>query len=666
MQVIDPHRFPITTDFYNFGNGSRYFDGVSDYVSIPDINESNTAFSAMCWVKTTAVDWTNTFFAHWDNTSGQRSWVILPSRTAETNGKKLMVYITDDGSGNSSRSKRYYGTTDVSDGTWHHCAFTWDNGTLKLYVDGIEETTTKVWDVAFTSILNSSGPLSIGAVNPTVGGTSPIDAHIADCRIYDAVLSTTDIAAIYGGENITTNLIGHWLKDTPSLLDHSGTNDGTNVGSAFAYDNPSPEVEFGKASRVFDRTAVQYVSVADSATFPTGAQTHACWFKPDATITGGQSILGKWGNGGNLSFLLYYINLDLRAYISGDGSSNVNTGAYSLSPPTGAWHHAAFVFVPSTSLTLYINGSQVGQVTSGVPASLYDSSAEYRIGKMDRSYNAPFGGHVCDVRMYDTDLSSTDITALYNGTNVETNLIGHWLTNADDVKDYAGVQDGTNNGSTYSFDNPLSEGEFGSASRDFDGVNDSVNISNAAAPAADGDFSVSCWVNPDVTGWKDIVNVWSTGTNRQFALMMNLGNHPIFYYVDTTSTSRNITQALAMQNGTWYHLGITYEVGVGVKLFRDGVEVASSTTAPILQSSTDDIYIGSRAANSFPYDGTIADVRIYDAAINATDMYQLSRGEDFRTNLTDQWLTNRDDVDNYAGTYNGTNNGSTYSQDAPL
>ena len=63
-------------------------------------------------------------------------------------------------------------------------------------------------------------------------------------------------------------------------------------------------------------------------------------------------------------------------------------------------------------------------------------------------------GRIADVRIYDAELTASQILDIYNGTTDRTNLIGQWLTNSDDVLDHAGTNDGTNVGSTYSTGSP--------------------------------------------------------------------------------------------------------------------------------------------------------------------------------------------------------------------
>ena len=678
MEVINPHRFapagPPAVDFDGFGNASRYFDGVSDYIDLGDSNDfsfgdsvNDSPFSVSAWVK--AVD-----------ISAFRVLSKFSFTTAEwlfgfDSSDHLILYIWD--STFSNQRGAYTNTVYTSlENTWIHIAATYDGrggnnagDGVKLYLNGSEVTNlTRPVSNTYTAMHNTSLDLMIGvASNDSVYS----NGHVADARLYNSELSSTDIAAIYGGENITTNLVGHWLKDTPSLLDHIGTNDGTNVGSAFAYDNPSPAVEFGKASRAFNGTSSS-VDIPDNTDLPTGSQTWACWVKLDTVPNTIMDFMLHWAGGtSQASFALVKAQSTNKfaVYISSNGSSAAAISESVTVPVANTWYHVAAVYDASNSLKIYVNGTLENTNTTSIPASLHDSSAPLTFGnRSDQSF--VLDGNLADCRIYDAALSGTDITALYNGTNVETNLIGHWLTNTDDVNDYAGSNDGTNNGSTYSFDNPLGDGgQYGSASREFSGTSQYITVSQNAFPT--GDFSISMWAKRHTTDWYDYISIWDnpSSTNQKFTLMnRNFTDRLIFYYKDGSSTSYNVGDTgQTLSSNEWYHIGVTYEQGVAIKLFLNGTEDASTTTAPVLQSSTADIYIGGRLnTRAYDFDGNITDVRIYDTAITGTDMYDLSRGYDFRTNLVGQWLTNKDDVDDYAGSNNGTNTNTTYSQDAPL
>ena len=89
------------------------------------------------------------------------------------------------------------------------------------------------------------------------------------------------------------------------------------------------------------------------------------------------------------------------------------TGTAAL--PTGSWQQVA-VTLSSQTLTLYVQGSQVGQITNCTinPNSLGSTTNNY-IGKSQTSSHPHLNGLVDGFRIYNRALSGTEITALYNG-----------------------------------------------------------------------------------------------------------------------------------------------------------------------------------------------------------------------------------------------------------
>ena len=225
------HRRKAFRAFNGFGNASRSFDGTDDDVTIPDFAHSNSNLTCMCWVKTSDTNF-KSFFSHWD-TNSQRAWLM---QLDATDG--LLCAVT---SGGSFGYKIYYTQNDtIADGTWHHCAFSFSNNDLRLFIDGVRITDLgNFGDSPVSTIHNSTADILIGADLATGAAASHIDGSVADCRIYDATLTEADIAAIYRGKNITDNLVGWWLDDDDDVLDNAGTNDGTNNGSTYSTDGPN-------------------------------------------------------------------------------------------------------------------------------------------------------------------------------------------------------------------------------------------------------------------------------------------------------------------------------------------------------------------------------------------------------------------------------------------
>ena len=214
---------------------------------------------------------------------------------------------------------------------------------------------------------------------------------------------------------------------------------------------------FGNASRDFDGTNDD-ITVSDPANFPTGAQTWCAWMKTDTvTAPAPKNILGKNVDTSQRTgrIRLDVVNDRLQAFFSTDGSSLFSVSSSNNSIVSNTWYHVAVEFSPSTHLKLYIDGVEDGSNTTSIPATIFDSTAPFCIGSLDNTQQF-WDGNIADVRIYDTNIGATQIANLAAGTDYQTNLVGWYLTDNDDVEDYAGdLGDGTNNGSTYSTDSPF-------------------------------------------------------------------------------------------------------------------------------------------------------------------------------------------------------------------
>ena len=680
MDIINPYiHGGESVAFDGFGNRSRSLDGSSDYISIPDINESTTNLSVALWLKTTDLNWTTSHLAHWKNAGNNRAWNIGPSKTSDTNGKKLMIYLSADGDG-LNPIKRYYGTTDVSDGTWHHVAFTWDNGTLKLFVDGSEETTIKEVDHSMTTILNSDGLITVGCTFANGVPANFGSGGRADIRIYNSTLTATDISDIYNGTNITTNLVGHWLTDADNLLDAAGTNHGTNYGTKYSYDNPSPPVEFGRASRSFDGVddTINLGQTADNAIFSVSS-----WFKLNTVNSNGSGIIGKWHNNTSASWLLYVRsasssgNMTFIVRNGADNGHSILDSGVSASSLIGEWTYIVGV-ADGNNLTMYINGVSVA--SRSYDGTINNPASDAHIG----SYNADINnnhrtnGKIADVRIYDAELTASQISDLYAGTDVQTNLIGHWLTDNDDVEDKAGTNDGTNFGSVYSYDNPpMDLIPFGQRSRTFTG--DYINTNTGFQSVFQSSFSISTWVrfdegNPSAAQ-AIFGNQSATPVSRVLIFLDTSGGLTFSYFANGIQARAEIDQNFANGDTGWFHYTAVVEP-TGITIYKDGfVQTLDATDDGDMSAvtmgdyGTDiDCYIGARNFNGstdLKMNGNIADFRIYDSALSASDVTKIYNRTDDKSNIHAWYLTNSDDVLDHAGTNDGTNFGSTYSTDSP-
>jgi len=225
--IINPYRFAA-------GGKSRIFDGINDYLEIPDFSYDTSNMTAMCWLKSTDTNF-NVMFSHWDLNS-QKGFIL----SLDANDH-LLAGVSGNGSNAKIRATK--DPAIISDGTWHHVALTFaTSNTLKLYIDGDEKTdlTTIGSDAIVTTIHNSTAKLTIGVRLSSGSAGLFIDSKIADCRIYDATLSEANINTVATGGTYTTDMVGQWLIDD-TLDDQAGSNnasEGAGSSSTLSTDYP--------------------------------------------------------------------------------------------------------------------------------------------------------------------------------------------------------------------------------------------------------------------------------------------------------------------------------------------------------------------------------------------------------------------------------------------
>ena len=470
MSGLLPHRrkgFRQTapSNFDGFGNKSRSFDGVDDYVDLGNstdfsFSDGNTdePFSLSTWVK---MDDNSIFrmLSKDNGTGSNREWLL-----ATDSGGNLNIYLIDGG---QFRGREY--TTPLPENEWLHISATYDGSGganfrlgLKLYVNGVQVDNADFGFGGYVAMDVTTNNVYIGRY-----ATSYADGKFADVRIYDDELTSSEVLELYNGTNITTNLIGHWLKDTDDVLDHStNSNNGENFGSRFSPDNPSPAITFGRASRYFDGQN-DYVDFGDTDDFSFGDGSNdspfsiSAWIKPNSTSE--FRIFSKYNNTTNLREYTFTTDTSGRlVLLLKDPSTNANLlrrcSSNNMSNYIGQWVHVVATYDGSSNesgMKCYINAVREDDLSSssGSYIAMENTTESAKTGTNGLSTYAD--GNIADLRLYDAELSTTDITSLYNGTNITTNLIGHWLTDNDDVEDKAGTNDGTNFGSTYSYDAPF-------------------------------------------------------------------------------------------------------------------------------------------------------------------------------------------------------------------
>jgi hypothetical protein len=181
---------------------------------------------------------------------------------------------------------------------------------------------------------------------------------------------------------------------------------------------------FAQSTEAVDLVAAssQYLGAADSATLDiTGNLTIECWVKFSSTTPADTiwTLVGKMGAAGNRSYQLTFQDEAGTKYIRFTGSSDGTTLVHvrvTWTPTNSTWYHVAVVYTAAGGTAdFYINGAQQGTQQSGLPTSLFNSSAEVQIGAFNAASQF-FDGKFDDVRIWAATRTSTQIN---NNKSVE-------------------------------------------------------------------------------------------------------------------------------------------------------------------------------------------------------------------------------------------------------
>ncbi len=591
------------------------FNGTNDYVAIQSFYQGTIPQLSVCaWIKTSATGGNE--FSNWSIVDFDRSEYY---NLYVHGGTGVIGFSTATTAG----FRDTYGHRPVNDDQWHFVCGTYDGKDTRIYVDGVQD--------GLGVNLHQGRPLGTGArrygflgdgseATSFNGGRNEyyFEGAIDDVRIYSGTLNRSEIQGLMRSE---LTLVDHFP------LDQGGENlvrpqenvlRGTTVIDGV----------FEKARRFNGTSDVIALRTSYSGTVP---KISLCaWVR---TSFAGPPM-------SNWSIIDFdrseYFNLFVDGPSGRAGFSSRAKTIHDMFGETkindGLWHHVCAVY-DGVDKRLFVDGHNDGVVTNahhGQPLGtgvvrfgfIGDGSEASTFNGARNKFH--FDGDIDDVRIYNDAIGVSEIEEL-----LPARAVG--------LVDYFPLDEGPQN-VTRAQDNIVSgttviDGVFGKA-RHFNGTSDVIALQSAYAHKVQ-EISLCAWVRTSFSGsdWSN----WSIidfDRSEYFNLYVD-GRSGRAAFSSQASTTHDMFGDKRINDGNWHHLCAVYD-GSDKRLYVDGREDSVVLNAhakePLGTGVTRFGFIGdgseatrfNGARNKLHFEGDIDDVRIYDIAIQDTQIALLA------------------------------------------
>jgi hypothetical protein len=315
---------------------------------------------------------------------------------------------------------------------WVFLTATWTNpndgdGLLRIYMNGVQQNTTRYYDGGVDNELKDLRLLRLGLFF-NIAQTSFVGL-ISDARLYNRALRPDEITRLYNLTQVDTGLLGYWKMNEGSgdtVYDYSGKgNHGTIENATWSkFSRFKYSLEFKEGN---NRVIIPHTNLLSEEVFGTSDTfTISAWVYP--------RIYENWTSICNKATGGYYSNSTNGMWLIGNGfqsimGSNIannpagSTRSTAFSPPLRNWYHVVTT-CNGTHLRIYINGQLKNSVTiSALTYPRTPNTSDISVGSRISTNNDLFSGYINELRLYKRGLSDREILNLYHENLYDYNLI---------------------------------------------------------------------------------------------------------------------------------------------------------------------------------------------------------------------------------------------------
>jgi hypothetical protein len=222
--------------------------------------------------------------------------------------------------------------------------------------------------------------------------------------------------------SLSTSLLSYWKLDESSgnATDSVGSNTLTNTNTV------TYTAALINNGATFSADGTMYLTIANASENPTlditGAVSYQAWVKKNGAPAVMSPIMM---NGDRTAYtdegsIYSFINTDgtVIAYV-GNGVDDDRAAVSTGTVVNNAWHHIVVIFTPSTSLKIYIDGSEDGSNTTSMFATAGDPNLAFQIGHVlqdgtDRYFGKTTAGQIDECAVWNRAITTLEVTQLYN------------------------------------------------------------------------------------------------------------------------------------------------------------------------------------------------------------------------------------------------------------
>ena len=389
---------------------------------------------------------------------------VLGSPTGSQNDPGIFAYLGTNvaylsfGDGVNNYSK-YFQANDpnytlLRSDDWIHFLIVRNGNTspnaMTLYINeqAITSFTTSP-TLSNDTILNTIGAGGI------TGHQNSANCDISNLSIFNSALGSTDANSLYNsGSPLSdmssfSSLVSWWKLNntTTGVEDSKGSNDGTNNGATEVYGSVSTlngessgmsqanlvqsdlqtVAPYSKYAMSFDAAGTDRINFGNPTNLQiTSSFSVSVWIN-QTPATDHATVISKdafsttrcWGlkssRAPTSNFVMFYLF---------DPNNNAFTVESNIRVDDGKWHHLTAVYEAGNSVKIYVDGSLNNTNSTSIPSSIANKNADIILGEAHTSGYYEFGGSISNCSIWNTALTSVQVTEIYN-EGLPSNLNSH-------------------------------------------------------------------------------------------------------------------------------------------------------------------------------------------------------------------------------------------------